>query len=477
MYPQFTAMATASAYIINIPEQRRKVILDRVDDFPNATAAEPVPLFSHGKNAALVVFASFKDDKLTHVANGRKGSSAGTGLVRLNMEDLQRLESPIGFDELVRLVPKKFRAPLRRVLESDGLLPPKTLAAVVDVMTKRNPGIAPRLARFSERRAAALRDLRPAEAQNLAAQKESLGLALDIAGLSKAELLAWSPPDGKPATFLEGLPGARVREDVMLIKDFTTVPGFNAIGGASNVAAMTFENPQNRDQQLTVFVANRLPLEEQTGADLIYYNELYRAFVLVQYKAMERGSDGPEYRWQEGDQFMDEIARMDTILAELAKCSADTAPDGYRMCSNPFFLKFCSRMVFNPDDKGLFSGIYLPLDLWKRLNASGKLKGPKDGNVLSFSNVGRRLTNSEFITLVANSWVGTTVPQSAELETGRTVVFALKHMAPPDDEDGPSDGQPSDLFNIHSEENWPSALQECAEFVDEPPKKRLTNIT
>ena len=226
MYPQFTAMATASAYIINIPEQRRKVILDRVDDFPNATAAEPVPLFSHGKNAALVVFASFKDDKLTHVANGRKGSSAGTGLVRLNMEDLQRLESPIGFDELVRLVPKKFRAPLRRVLESDGLLPPKTLAAVVDVMTKRNPGIAPRLARFSERRAAALRDLRPAEAQNLAAQKESLGLALDIAGLSKAELLAWSPPDGKPATFLEGLPGARVREDVMLIKDFTTVPGF-----------------------------------------------------------------------------------------------------------------------------------------------------------------------------------------------------------------------------------------------------------
>jgi len=37
-----------------------------------------------------------------------------------------------------------------------------------------------------------------------------------------------------------------------------------------------------------VIMANRLPLEEQTGADLIYFNEAYSAFVLVQYKAMEK---------------------------------------------------------------------------------------------------------------------------------------------------------------------------------------------
>ena len=56
------------------------------------------------------------------------------------------------------------------------------------------------------------------------------------------------------------------------------------------------------------------------------------------------------------------------------KSSQACDPDGYRLSENPFFLKFCPRVVFNPDDKGLFKGIYLPLDLWKRSNAAGRLK-------------------------------------------------------------------------------------------------------
>lgn len=66
-------------------------------------------------------------------------------------------------------------------------------------------------------------------------------------------------------------------------------------------------------------MANRLPLEQRTGADLIYFNEAYRCFVMVQYKAMEKGNDGPEFRWQSGDQFVQEIARIDALTAELKK--------------------------------------------------------------------------------------------------------------------------------------------------------------
>ena len=75
--------------------------------------------------------------------------------------------------------------------------------------------------------------------------------------------------------------------------------------------------------------------------------------MLVQYKAMEKAEKGAEFRWQDGDQFAKEVERMDPLL-ELAKCAEDNAPEGFRLCSNPFFLKFCSRTVFNPDDKGLF---------------------------------------------------------------------------------------------------------------------------
>lgn len=160
-----------------------------------------------------------------------------------------------------------------------------------------------------------------------------------------------------------------------------------------------------------------------------------RSFVLVQYKALEKGEQGDaEFRWTGGDQFSDEISRMDALLDELSKVAPDDDPDGFRFNSNPFFLKFCTRIVFNPDDKAMFPGMYLPHGLWRALAAGNRLKGTKGGNVLTFRNVGRRLNNSEFVTLVGGAWVGTTLPQSAllerlirsVLETGRTVTFAVR---------------------------------------------------
>ena len=74
--------------------------------------------------------------------------------------------------------------------------------------------------------------------------------------------------------------------------------------------------------------------------------------------------------------------------------------------TNPFFLKFCSRVVFDPDSTEMFKGMYLPLDLWHILNRSGKLKGPKGGNVVTFGNVERTMNNTEFVHLLSKSWVG-----------------------------------------------------------------------
>jgi hypothetical protein len=299
--------------------------------------------------------------------------------------------------------------------------------------------VSGRLARFSKHRSDALGRLVPRAKENLAFQKDALGVALEISGISKDELLKWQVKDGPQRSFLDGLPGAKVREDAMLLSDFSSEFGGEALGPVTHFGSKVFELAENPSVRLTVIMANRLPLEEQTGADLIYFNEAYRSFVLVQYKAMEMRRGQPEFRWKDNDQFVSEISRMDATLAEITKIKAGIDPDGYRFTENPFFLKFCPRAVFNPDDKGLFKGIYLPLDLWKRVDAAGRLKGSKGGNLLTFSNVGRRINNSEFVGLVSGSWVGTSIEQSAVLgplirevlASGKTVTLAIKHNLTP----------------------------------------------
>lgn len=72
---------------------------------------------------------------------------------------------------------------------------------------------------------------------------------------------------------------------------------------------------------------------------------------MVQYKAMEKGTDQHEFRWTTGDQFCEEIARVEAIVAQLKAIPPSADPDGFRFSDNPFFLKFCPRVVFNPDDK------------------------------------------------------------------------------------------------------------------------------
>jgi hypothetical protein len=433
-------MISAAGYVLRVPKNRREILLR--EDFSTwysteePPAGEPVPRFDHSKRAPLVVFACFSDGAITHIADGRKGNGAGRDLVVLNMKSIEPLGRPIRFAELRKRAPSRLRAHLDRILSTGGKLPPKTLGAVVDIILSLQPALANRLGRFSNRRTEAVSRLTEASLANLAIQKETLTAALQIAGLRADELLAWAPETSEPRSFLDGLPQAYAREDAALISDFSTLPGFEAIR-EFQFSAKVFQDSSNPSIRLTVVMANRLKLEEQAGADLIYYSETYRSFVLVQYKSMERGSKGPEFRWRKNDKLSAEIARMDALLEVLGQQPADESPKSFRLHTNPFFLKLCPRILFNPDDKGLFPGMYLPLAFWRTLASDPATEGKKGGRILSYNNVGRKLSNTEFVTLVANAWVGTTVPQSQLLEkvireviaTGKTATFAFKHHA------------------------------------------------
>ena len=140
----------------------------------------------------------FNDKAITHIADGRKGASAGTGLVRLNMNSLQQLRRPIRFKELVERAPPRVRSHLARVLAAGGKLPPKSLGAAVDILLTLDPDLSGRLARFSELRALRTAGLTRNAQANLAVQKETVTAALQIAGIETDEIFSWSPTESLP---------------------------------------------------------------------------------------------------------------------------------------------------------------------------------------------------------------------------------------------------------------------------------------
>ena len=95
---------------------------------------QPVPIFDHSRRSPLIVFAAFADDAITHVAMGKKGGpgSGGTGMIRLNMRELVPLEKPVRFEDIAGRTPPQFKAHVTRVLATGGLLPNKSLGAVIE---------------------------------------------------------------------------------------------------------------------------------------------------------------------------------------------------------------------------------------------------------------------------------------------------------------------------------------------------------
>lgn len=434
-------MAKVSGYAVLVPKDRTTAFLGCVKE--GRPFAEPVADFSHSRNVPLVCFIVCAR-KVTHIAMGRRGTRAGTGLRRLNLDRTESLAVPISVQRIIRRLPKRIAASARKRFTYGGLLTDKGFAGVTEAIRQLAPQASSLLDRFSLMRTERIKRLSDKAKSNLAQQKEAVLTALSIAGLDREPVQEWSPQDGTPVSFLDGLPSARLREDPMVIHDLMHLPGFELIKTYPYSAAV-FES-EATSERLTVILANRLPLEKQTGADLIYFNETFQSFVMVQYKAMEREDGGngiPKAVFRlPNAQLEDEISRMDALLAAIKACPPSAVHHGFRLTENPFFLKLCPRLIFNPDDIRLMPGMYLPLDYWKQLAQSPGIQGSRGGVRITFENAGRYFDNSAFTAIVSKAWVGTTPSQSEVLkeaihqtiETGKTVAIAVK----PKKSNGPS---------------------------------------
>lgn len=424
-------MAKAGGYVLIVSPARRAELLESVEEYERF--AEAVPEFVHSNNAALVCFASFDRGLITHIAKGRRGRRAATGLQRLNVEDLIELDQPLSISAIEEAASPRVAKPLSIRLNEGGMLPPASFTELVEIVSEMSPEASRLLARYSEERLRRIARLSPEARDALAEQKDAVATALNFAGIDRTPLADWSPPsdDEPPTSYLDGLEGARGLEDLMVISDLQRMPGFEQIRDFVN-GSIVFEDGSTR---LTVTIANHFPLERQLGVDLIYFNERYRAFVMVQYKVMEQDSAESEPIFRvPNDQLALEIARMEKHLKLLQGAVPNTNRDGFRLLENPFFLKFCPRLSFDPDDTGLIKGMYVPLSYWKLTENDPRLAGKRGGQVFKCANAGRYFTNTDFSSLVAKAWVGTNADQSNILiplireiiQSGRTVALAIE---------------------------------------------------
>jgi hypothetical protein len=394
--------------------------------------AEPVPEFSHSRYAPLICFLIDENNTITHIALGKRGVRAGTDLRRLNLRNIYLLKRPVSLKDVTINLPNRFSDKIYEKTISSGLLPPKTFELFINAVSNLAPDTKSILSVFSASRSERIRDIDKNAAQNLAEQKEAVATAISISGLDRDKLKGWDISEGEEVTsFLDGLEQVRLREDPMVIHDLSNIPGYDLIR-STKFSSTVFKNNSTK---LTVVLANRLPLEEQLGVDLIYFNETFSCFIMVQYKAMEGDSEAVFRIPKEddcNDQLVKEIKRMDQVNQELSKFDENNEPDGYRLNQNPFFLKICPRISFEPDNTSLIKGMYLPLDYWKLISKDESMEGPRKGRRLTYSNVRRYINNTDFISMVSGGWIGTNIKQSklleiairSTLDSGRSVVFA-----------------------------------------------------
>ena len=155
---------------------------------------------------------------------------------------------------------------------------------------------------------------------NAALQQDAVNLALKAFGISPTESAIFVETTEDRETALARVDHVeygyvKIREDAVIEHDARNVPGFTFIKSDLTGRAI-FENGS---EQLEIITANRRPLEEVFGVDLIYLNVIKQNVVMVQYKMLERHRQGRKTDWiyRPDRQFEKEMERMKPLVSHI----------------------------------------------------------------------------------------------------------------------------------------------------------------
>lgn len=255
---------------------------------------------------------------------------------------------------------------------------------------------------------------------NIGLQKDAVALSLKAFGL----------PAGAMASVLNvaddqetALAGYGIHEDAVIEHDARVIPGFT-LSEPDLTGRAIFRKDS---EMLEVITANKRPLENVLGIDLIYLNAIKKNIVMVQYKMLERQQTAEQTDWlyRPDKQLEEEISRMKRFSLSHVPGSME-----YRINPQVYYLRFVRR------DAALGKqAVTMPIDHFEALRNDPGCKGPKGAFRISYDTLGGRYLRQEgFLDLLRSGYIGAYAQETNDLTNligiiirdGRAVVAAMQ---------------------------------------------------
>lgn len=438
--------------LVRFDEDRRADLLrERVEgDFSPFTDALSVRDWALGD--AAIALLSFTEETIDFICLARKRNQVVTSKNRIEFSSIVSLNG-ISIAAIEAHLSQQIQRHFIRVSRGvGGIFPPATWASLLDAIKVERPDIATEIDRLVALLQFAGYRIFGEAAEILLQERDALGIALDIfSGSNKLRdrvLGEWAPNEeqlteldegektarfvsrpGAISSFIKGIPQQYIQEEAAIQHDLFSWPGMAPMHQAG---VSVFESG---DRRLEVIYANRNDLEHTLGVDLLYYNEDFQLFVLVQYKLMRE--EGDEMLYRPDAQLRSELALMDKFSATYRTTGSISTHEQFRLNDDGFMLKLVPQKGLRPASGELIKGMYVSREYMHFLLGPNGPVGSRGGPKITFDNAPRYMTNSQFTAFVNEGWIGTRGVQTAEIramlerfyKTGRAVVVARESRA------------------------------------------------
>lgn len=424
-------------------------ILQRIDyngQFTTVTANDPKDILTTALALCCLEPFTFGDSlaNVTHICILRKGQRVATGQIRIKGTDIVKLPD-IPLNQLVDTLPKNFHSNGRKAFGIDyQKVGEKTGIELFKALLKLCPKQESDILNLEKKLRGKPLNIESSRAEDIAAEKDALGICLDIFGINRSEILgSWTNTDGSIGnSFLSGLTQYVAYEDDIISQDMHNLPGWKIVS-ESIAGIVEFQNEDN--EKLTVINANRKPLEKALGVDLIYFHRKYEAFTFIQYKMMDQKVEktGAIYFNPNQKSHTEELKRMQQLLNMLSLEKNSTKLNDYRLSNCPIFFKVCKKLTLKPNETSIASGAYIPVDQWAILLSDTSTLGPKGGCQIGYHTLKKRYIGTQvFVELMQKGFLGTQSISSKKIalfiedaiKNGHSVVYAIDERNSIDDE-------------------------------------------